>query len=77
MLEADVSIRSPRKKVWGTLTDQNQLGQCVPGVETNEIIEPKKKYRGVVSVGFGGMKARFNGEVGVSLSKVGTAHRSE
>jgi carbon monoxide dehydrogenase subunit G len=47
------------------LTDPHQIGQCVPGVEKIEVIEPDKKYRGIVSVGLGGVKARFNGEVNV------------
>jgi hypothetical protein len=32
-------------------------------VEKIETIEPDKKYRGVMSVGLGSVKARFNGEV--------------
>lgn len=65
LLKGDVTIRAPRKRVWDFLTDPNQIGQCVPGVEKIEIIEPNKKYRGIVSVGLGGVKARFNGEVDV------------
>ncbi len=65
LLKGDVTIRASRKKVWDFLTDPNQIGQCVPGVEKIEIIEPNKKYRGVVSVGLGGVKARFNGDVDV------------
>jgi len=65
LLKGDVAIRAPRKRVWDFLTDPNQIGQCVPGVEKIEIIEPDKKYRGVVSVGLGGVKARFNGDVDV------------
>ncbi|MEO8358031.1 MAG: SRPBCC domain-containing protein [Chloroflexota bacterium] len=65
LLKGDLTIRAPRKKVWDFLTDPNQIGQCVPGVEKIEIIEPNKKYRGVVSVGLGGVKARFNGDVDV------------
>jgi carbon monoxide dehydrogenase subunit G len=64
-LKGDVSIQAPRKKVWDFLTDPNQLGQCVPGVETIETIEPLKKYRGVVSVGLGSIKARFTGDVDI------------
>ena len=33
------------------------------GVESVEIIEPDKKFRGTVSIGFGTVKARFTGEV--------------
>ena len=45
LLKGDVSIRAPRKQVLDFLTDPNQLGQCVSGVEKIEIIEPNKKYR--------------------------------
>jgi carbon monoxide dehydrogenase subunit G len=65
VLKGNVEIHAPRKRVWDFLTDPNQIGQCVPGIEKIEIIEPDKKYRGVVSVGLGGVKARFNGEVNV------------
>ena len=63
LLKGDVTIRAPRKKVWDFLTDPNQIGQCVPGVEKIETIVPLRLYRGVVSVGLGSVKARFNGEV--------------
>jgi len=64
-LAGDVTIKAPRKKVWDFMTDPNQIGQCVPGVEKIEMIEPLKKYRGVVSVGLGAVKARFSGVVDV------------
>jgi carbon monoxide dehydrogenase subunit G len=47
------------------MTDPNQIGQCAPGVEKIEMIEPLKRYRGIVSVGFGAVKARFTGDVEV------------
>src|SRR5688572_10948629 len=62
-LKGDVLIRAPRKKVWDFMTDPEQIGQCAPGVEKIEVIEPLKRYRGVVSVGFGAVKARFSGDV--------------
>ena len=65
LLTGDVTIRAPRKKVWDFMTDPNQIGQCAPGVEKIEVIEPMKRYRGVVSVGLGSVKARFNGDVEV------------
>ena len=64
-LKGDVTIRAPRKKVWDFMTDPEQIGQCAPGVEKIEMIEPLKKYRGVVSVGLGAVKARFSGDVDV------------
>lgn len=65
LLKGDVTIRAPRKKVWDFLTDPKQIGQCAPGVEKIEEVEPMKRYRGVVSVGLGGVRARFSGEVEV------------
>ena len=65
VLKGDVTIRAPRKKVWDFLNDPNQIGQCAQGVEKVEEIDPMKRYRGVVSVGLGGVKARFNGDVEV------------
>src|SRR5512143_751906 len=62
-LKGDVTIRAPRKAVWDFMTDPEQIGQCVPGVEKIEMIEPLKRYRGIISVGFGAVKARFSGEV--------------
>lgn len=66
LLKGDVTIHAPRKKVWDFLTDPNQIGQCVPGVEKLEPIEDLKKYRGVVSVGLGSVKARFSGVVEIT-----------
>jgi uncharacterized protein len=63
LLKGNVTIHAPRKKVWDFLTDPNQIGPCAPGVEKIETIEPNKKYRGVMSVGLGSVKAKFNGEV--------------
>lgn len=63
LLKGDVTIQAPRKKVWDFLTNPNQIGQCVPGVEKIETIEEMKRYHGVVSVGLGSVKARFSGEV--------------
>lgn len=61
LLKGDVVIRAPRKKVWDFLTDPSQIGQCLPGIEKIETIEPMKKYYGVVSIGLGSVKARFSG----------------
>jgi len=64
-LKGDVTIRASRKRVWDFMTDPEQIGQCAPGVEKIEVIEPMKKYRGTVSIGFGAVKARFSGEVDI------------
>ena len=61
LLKGDVTIHASRKKVWDFLTDLNQIGLCAPGVESIEMLEPDKKYRGVMSIGLGSVKAKFNG----------------
>lgn len=63
LLKGEVSIHAPRERVWDFLTDPRQVGMCAPGVESIEVIEPDKRYRGVVSIGLGSVKARFSGEV--------------
>ncbi len=65
LLKGDVIVRAARKKVWDFLTDPNQIGQCLPGLEKIETIEPLKKYRGVVSIGLGSVKARFSGDADI------------
>jgi carbon monoxide dehydrogenase subunit G len=65
LLRGEVTIRAPRKQVWDFLTDPSQIGQCAPGVEKIEVIEPDKRYRGAISVGLGSVKARFSGDVEV------------
>ena len=64
-LRGDVTIQAPRKRVWDFMTDPEQIGQCAPGVEKIEMIEPLKKYHGTVSIGFGSVKARFSGDVDI------------
>jgi carbon monoxide dehydrogenase subunit G len=62
-LEGSVSINTAREKVWAFLTDPNAVSQCAPGLESLEIITPNQKFRVVVSVGFGTVKATFNTDV--------------
>ena len=63
LLKGEVMIKAPRAAVWDFLTDPQQIGQCAPGVEKIEVIEPDRKYRGIVSIGLGSVKARFSGDV--------------
>ena len=63
LLKGDVTIHAQRKKVWDFLTDPTQIGPCATGVEKIETIDPGKKYRGVMSIGLGSVKAKFDGDV--------------
>lgn len=58
-----VTIRAPRERVWKFLTDPHAVSQCVPGVESLEIVTPDKEFKGVGSVGLGSVKAKFSGTV--------------
>jgi carbon monoxide dehydrogenase subunit G len=61
--EGSVTIDAPRQDVWTFLTDPGQVGTCAPGLESMEIVEQNKRFRAVVSVGFGSMKARFGADI--------------
>lgn len=63
LLNGEVQINAPRNRVWEFMTDPGQICQCAPGVESVEMVESLKRYLGVISVGFGAIKARFDGEV--------------
>jgi hypothetical protein len=62
-LEGDVTIKAARDKVWKFLTDPHAVSKCAPGLQSLEIVTPDKKFRVVVSVGFGTVKATFNTDV--------------
>ncbi len=62
-LEGSTAINVSRPIAYSYLTDANFVGQCAPGVERVEELEPGKKFRVVVSVGFGIVKATFNTDV--------------
>ena len=62
-LEGNVSINAARDVVWKFLNDPEQVSKCAPGLESLEIITPDQKFRVVVSVGFGTVKATFNTDV--------------
>ena len=62
-LQGSVNINAPRQQVWEYLTDPNKVSECAPGVESVEIVEPGKRFRGIAGIGFGTVKARFVGDV--------------
>ncbi|HLF24706.1 MAG TPA: carbon monoxide dehydrogenase subunit G [Anaerolineae bacterium] len=61
--QGSVPIGAPREKVWDFLTDPHTVSQCAPGLESVEIITPDKKFRAVVSAGFGSVKVTFTLDV--------------
>ena len=57
--EGSVPIRASREKVWAFVIDPDQVGQCGPGVEKIEVIDPTH-FKATAKVGIGFISARFN-----------------
>lgn len=55
-------INAPQDKVWDFLFDIPQLSQCVPGIESVEVVDDKT-YRGKLTVRVGPIKSEFTGKV--------------
>lgn len=55
-------IHAPREKVWDFLFDISQLSQCIPGIESVEVVDDKT-YRGKLVVRVGPIKSEFTGKV--------------
>jgi carbon monoxide dehydrogenase subunit G len=53
-----VQIAAPRDRVWAFVNDPNQVGQCGPGVESIEVIDPTH-FKATAKVGIGFISARF------------------
>jgi carbon monoxide dehydrogenase subunit G len=53
-----VEIAAPRDTVWAFVIDPNQVGQCGPGVESIEVIDPTH-FKATAKVGIGFISARF------------------
>lgn len=55
-------IDAPRERVWDFLFDIPQLSQCIPGIESVEVVDDKT-YRGKLVVRVGPIKSEFTGQV--------------
>ena len=58
------TVRAPRERVWGFLTDPARMVPCIPGCQEIQIVGPNA-YRARVRVSVGPIKAEFNLEVEV------------
>ena len=55
-------INTPQEKVWEFLFDIPKLSQCIPGIESVEVVDDKT-YRGKLVVRVGPIKSEFGGTV--------------
>jgi carbon monoxide dehydrogenase subunit G len=55
-------IAAPQEKVWELLFDIPRLSQCVPGIESVEVVDDKT-YHGKLVVKVGPIKTEFTGTV--------------
>ncbi|HRN51007.1 MAG TPA: carbon monoxide dehydrogenase subunit G [Anaerolineales bacterium] len=57
------TIAAPQEKVFQYLTNPEFVSKCAPGLESLEVIEEGKKFKGTVSIGLGNLKVRFSGDL--------------
>ncbi|MEE9263566.1 MAG: carbon monoxide dehydrogenase subunit G [Vicinamibacteria bacterium] len=61
--EGKVNIRQSRSEVWAFLTDAEAVSQCMPGLESIEIVTPNKKFRALGALGLGTVKVKMDTDV--------------
>jgi uncharacterized protein len=62
-LDGTVTIGASREKVFSSLIDPNLVSQCAPGLKSVEILEPGKRFKVVVGLGFGAVAMTFDVEI--------------
>ena len=65
-------IKASQEKVWEFLFDIPKLSQCVPGIESVEVVDDKT-YRGKLVVRVGPIRSEFGGTV--TLTEVDAPNR--
>lgn len=62
-VHGSTTINAPQERVFTYLTNPEFVSKCAPGLESLEVIEEGRKFKGTVSVGLGNLKVRFSGDV--------------
>jgi carbon monoxide dehydrogenase subunit G len=62
-LSGQVNIQAPRDAVWDFLIDAESVSECVPGLESLEVLVPGEKFQAKAQVGLGTVKVKFEAEV--------------
>ena len=53
------SVRAPKEALWKFLTKIESVSQCVPGVESIDIVDPDKEFNLVVTAKLGSISPTF------------------
>jgi len=72
LIEDSFMIDASQEKVWEFLFDIPRLSQCIPGIESVEVVDAKT-YRGKLVVRIGPIKSAFSGLV--TLTEVDAPNR--
>lgn len=72
LIQDSFVIHAPQEKVWDFLFDIPQLSQCIPGIESVEVVDDKT-YRGKLVVKVGPIRSAFSGVV--TLTEVNAPDR--
>ena len=59
IIEGKDNIKAKRAEVWKFLTDAESVSKCTPGIESMEILEPRKKFQALGALGLGTIKVKF------------------
>lgn len=58
-----VLLAAPRDRVWQTLNDPDEIGGCIPGLETVEVYDEGRAFGGQASIKVGSSALRFPARV--------------
>ena len=72
LIKDSFMINAPQEKVWDFLFDIPRLSECIPGIESVEVVD-EKAYRGKLVVKVGPIKSAFTGVV--TLTEVNAPDR--
>ena len=72
LIKDSFMINAPQEKVWDFLFDIPRLSECIPGIESVEVVD-EKTYRGKLVVKVGPIKSAFTGVV--TLTEVNAPDR--
>jgi carbon monoxide dehydrogenase subunit G len=62
-LQGEVDIQASCEDVWDFLVDFERMKECIPGLQSYEVIEPGKKFLLTAGVGLGTVNVKFDADI--------------